>query len=387
MQDGKLLRAKMGLIMSQPFFATLMMSKVFVPDASIKTADTNGRTIKYNPEYFDKLSPDELKGVICHLLMHTAMLHHTRRGNRSVAQWNKACDYAINPLIRKSGMVLPEGFLIDDQYDDMAAEGIYARMGEKPDDDGKPKGGDGDENNDDGSGGGNGNNGDDNDPGGCGGVSDALPEYQMQEQEAHAKQELAQALQIAKQQGKLPGYLELLMEEILEPKISWQEQLARFLSEIAKNDYSYLKPNLRYLHSGFILPGLYNEEPGDIVLIVDVSGSTMGPDLNRFGAEMQDICSTFKASILVIFVDTRVTHTQVIEPDDTFHLDPKGGGGTDFRPGFDYLIENNIQPKCVVYFTDGVCHSYPEEPDYPVMWAQTGGYKMDNPFGEVINID
>lgn len=381
---GKLLRAKMGLILQQPFFATLMMSKVFVEDTSIKTADINGKTIKYNPEYFDKLSPDELIGVLCHLVMHPALLHHTRRNGRDIKTWNKAADYAINPLILQAGMVLPEGFLIDDQYKDMPVEGIYTRLGEKPDPDGQPNGGNNGDDDKDSKGKG---KGDDNDPGGCGSVSDAIPDYEILEQEVEAKQQLAQALQIAKQQGKLPGGFERLVEEILEPKIHWKEKLARFVTEVSVNDYSFSKPNLRYLHSGFILPGLYSEEVGIIVLMVDTSASITNEEINMFAGEMQDICSTFNARIHVIFIDIKVTHTQIIEPDDTFHLEAKGGGGTDFKPGFAYLEENDIVPKCVVYFTDGCCNSYPPEPDYPVMWAQIGGYRMKPPFGDIININ
>jgi predicted metal-dependent peptidase len=379
MDSGKLLRAKMGLILEQPFYATLMMSKIFVEDESIKTSDINGKTIRYNPEYFDSLPPDELKGVICHLVMHTAMLHHTRREGRDKEQWNKACDYAINPLITQSGMVLPKDSLNSSQYSDLAAENIYTMLGNKPKQDAPPAGveGDGEQ-----PGEGEGDNSE-----GCGNVSDAVPEYEIAQQEQQAKQEFAQAVQMAKRQGNLPAGFERLIEQILEPNISWKEKLARFLSEVAKNDYTFTKPNLRYLSTGFILPGLYNEEMGEIVLVVDTSGSINEEELNVFAGEMQDICSSFKAKITVLFVDTKVCHTQVIEPDEDFQLEPKGGGGTDFRPGFEYLEQEQIEPKCLVYFTDGVCHSFPEEPAYPVMWAQSGGYKMDVPFGEIININ
>lgn len=381
--NNKLIRAKAQLILTQPFFATLMMNKVFVEDTSIKTADINGKTIRYNPEYFDGLPSDQLQGVLCHLVMHVAMMHHTRRNGRDIKNWNKATDYAINPLVIDAGMHLPPDYLISDQYKDLPAEGIYTMLGQKEDPDSQNKGqGDGDQDGD-GKGKGDGNN----DPGGCGGVSDAVPDYEIPEQELKAKQELAQAVQIARQQGNLPGGIERLVQELLDAKISWKEKLARFVAEISNSDYSFMRPNIRYLHTGFILPGLYSEEAGDIVLMVDTSMSIKEEELNMFATEMQEICSSFKASFLVIFIDTKVAHVQTIEPDEDFHLDPKGGGGTDFRPGFKYLEENNIVPKCVVYFTDGACHSYPEEPEYPVMWAQIGGYKMKAPFGEVINIE
>ena len=39
----------------------------------------------------------------------------------------------------------------------------------------------------------------------------------------------------------------------------------------------------------------------------------------------------------------------------------KGRGGTDFRPGFEWLDEQGIQPAVCLYFTDMECSSYPED--------------------------
>ena len=37
----------------------------------------------------------------------------------------------------------------------------------------------------------------------------------------------------------------------------------------------------------------------------------------------------------------------------------RGRGGTDFRPGFAWLEENDIRPGVCLYFTDMLCSSYP----------------------------
>jgi predicted metal-dependent peptidase len=102
---------------------------------------------------------------------------------------------------------------------------------------------------------------------------------------------------------------------------------------------------------------------------------------------MQDIASNLNSTIKVLYVDSEFQGEQEIEPDDTFLLEPKGGGGTDFRPAFKWMEENGIEPTAAIYFTDGCCHSFPEEPDFPLLWAHTGGYKFEPPFGEVIDID
>lgn len=363
-----LIRAKVKIILNQPFFATLMMKRNFIEDYKIETACTNGSDIRYNPDYFATLSQDEVVGVITHELMHIVLLHHLRREGRESKRYNKACDYALNPILLDAGLRLPKAALVDRQYDNMSAEQIYKLL---------PASDDNDEGNED--------------QPGMGDVEDspAKSESEMEQAEAQVKQEVAQAAQMARQAGKLPGSLQRLVDEIMKPHIAWQEVLARFLSEVAKNDYSFTKPNPRYVSSGFILPSLYNIEMGKVVLMVDTSGSIDQPLLNRFAAEMQDICSMFNSPITVLYVDYKLQGVQEIEPDDdTINLQPKGGGGTDFRPGFDWLSEQDIQPKAVVYFTDLCCSSYPDEPEFPVLWAQTGGYSTGKvPFGEVIQID
>ena len=70
-------------------------------------------------------------------------------------------------------------------------------------------------------------------------------------------------------------------------------------------------------------------------------------------------------------------------------LDPKGGGGTDFRPVFNEVEDRGIDPACVVYLTDGWGVYPEEEPPYPVLWVLTQEPSNPNyhpPFGEVVTL-
>ncbi len=381
--DKSIAKAKIGVILEQPFFATLMMRKKFISDPDVKTLQTNGDEIKYNPQYVEESRYEELKVSICKSAMHTGLMHHLRRDGRDPKDWNDACSYAVNQILKDAGMRLPQDFLYDSQYKDMPAESIYNMItGKKPDPNGQPDAGNGQ-----GEGQGPPPPQPQTDPGSLE-VVDAPQNdgKSQQEKEAQCKQEIAQAMQIAKQQGKLPAGLERTIMEVLEAKVPWKEVLARFLTEPAKNDYSFSKPNTRYLGSGFILPSLYSMEIAEIYLFVDTSGSIDEELLSEFAGEMQEICSTYNCPIHILYVDTKVAGEQTIEPDDTFELKPAGGGGTDFRPGFEWLAERNIIPKSVVYFTDGRCSSFPDEPEYQVLWALWGEYKFKPPFGETIKV-
>lgn len=378
-----LTKAKVGIILNNPFFACLMMQKQFVEDASVKTCMTNGKILKYNPEFFLSLKNEELQGVICHEIMHTALLHHTRRNGRDIGDWNKACDYALNPILKEGKITLPKDAMIDPKFKDQSAEAIYRVLQE-----GKEKS-DNNGNNPDNNGGNDGN-GQAQPDFGMGGVEDAPAQTQseLDQIEAEAKQEVAQAMQIAKMQGSIPGSLQRLVEAAMQPKVDWKEELARFITDICRNDYSFSRPNRRYLHTGFILPSLYNIEIGSIVLIVDTSASMDEELLNLVAAEMHDIAAVFNTIIEVIYVDTKVAGSQTIEPNDVFKLEPKGGGGTDFRPAFPYMEENSINPAVTVYFTDGECNRFPEtEPDAPLLWAIYDNDSFKPPFGEVLYVD
>lgn len=371
----KIDKAKVKLVLSHPFFASIMLRRPIEADPSCKTFSTNGIRIRYNPEFSESMSLDENVAVLAHEVLHITNLHHTRREGRDHQLWNKACDYAINPLLVDSGLKLPEGALLEDAFRGKSAEEIYRILEQ--------------DNQGGGQGGQQGQSGDQGEPnGGMGEVEDAPAQSQqeMERIEAETRQEVAEAAQVSRMAGNLPAGLERMVDEVLNPKVDWRETLARFLVDIAHNDYSWSRPNRRYAGSGFILPSLYNVEMGQVVLMVDTSGSIDRNLLNKFAAEMQDACSLFHSPIKVLYVDTEVAGEQDIDPDAPVKLEPRGGGGTDFKPGFKWLEEQGIEPKAVVYFTDMECHSYPDEPDFPVLWARTGKYGKA-PFGEIIDID
>lgn len=110
-------------------------------------------------------------------------------------------------------------------------------------------------------------------------------------------------------------------------------------------------------------------------------------------SEIQGVLMAFFIEcLLLMWVDTDVRgEPQEISSQDVHDLAhivrPEGGGGTDFRPGFRWLDDNNRSPRAVIYLTDGFCHKFPkQEPDFPVLWVIVphGKEKFEPPFGEVI---
>jgi predicted metal-dependent peptidase len=126
--EQKLSRARTQLLLNQPFFGTLCLRLKLVPMPSFPTMATDGRRLAYNAAFVEKLTATELEGVLAHEVMHCALAHHCRRGDREAQLWNRAADYAVNPILIGNGMTLPKDALIDPSFADLSAEEIYARL-------------------------------------------------------------------------------------------------------------------------------------------------------------------------------------------------------------------------------------------------------------------
>lgn len=119
---------------------------------------------------------------------------------------------------------------------------------------------------------------------------------------------------------------------------------------------------------------------------VDTSGSIGSTELEQFAGEISAISDEAKPErIHIVYCDAAVQAVQEFGASEPIELKPKGGGGTDFRPVFEWVDRNGIQPACLIYLTDLCCDSYPEPPGYPVLWVTDS--RRIAPFGETLCID
>ena len=72
-----------------------------VEDLKIPTMCTNGKVLKYNPEFTNRLTLNAVKWVVLHEAMHLMLGHHVRIGDRNHLGWNAATDLAINSLLKE----------------------------------------------------------------------------------------------------------------------------------------------------------------------------------------------------------------------------------------------------------------------------------------------
>ena len=368
----RLIKARTGLILKHPFFATLALRLDLKEDSSCETAWTDGKVLAYNPEYIKALSGEQLIGLMAHIVMHPACGHHLRRQKRNPIFWNQACDYAINWLLLDAGLTLPDGYLFIEAFRGMSAEDVYARLFESDTAVNAPKKPAAD-------------------PGKSGEVRDAplqSDESDLGAEGTDWQTALLEAAYSAKDMGKLPDGITRLINNQLYPQLGWQELLARFIEKTVRFDYSWTTPNRRYLHQGYYFPSLTTDDLSEIAIAVDTSGSVSQRELEQFASEISAIMAQYPVTIYLFYCDDKIRSYQIIDRSELpLELNPVGGGGTDYRPVFSKIEDEGIEPACLIYLTDLECKHYPsKEPYYPVLWVQSGSKNRKPPFGEHLKL-
>ena len=388
----RITKGRIKLLFDQPFFGSLIIPMQMTEDATIPTMCTDGKSIKFSPKFVDEIANDELLGVLCHEVLHCANNHHLRRGKRDPRLWNIACDYAINPIVIEAGMKLPKGALLSDDFKNMSAEKIYSLLvkeqeGEQPKGKGHGKPGKG----------GSGANapeghipeGDEWDMGGVeeklGPDGKPLSKSEGEAEERENSVRVAQAAQAAHERGKLPGSLKRMVADINKPVVDWRDELRRMFGSTIPADYTWARGNRRHLASGLYLPSSIREGVGEIVVGIDTSGSIQGALLDAFFAEIKAIFEDASPDrIHLVWCDAKVKKVQTFERGEELTPEAVGGGGTDFRPVFDWVAEQGIEPQALIYLTDMYGVFPKEAPDYPVIWAKTT--TVSAPFGDEIEV-
>jgi predicted metal-dependent peptidase len=351
----RVIAARVGLLLDQPFFGALALGLKLQEDPTMPTAWVDGRTMGFNPSFVAGLTHAQIVALVAHEVMHCANGHPWRRDGREFRKFNISCDKAINSLLKDANFTLPKGaYYAEGPEEGQSAEWIYARL---PDDPGGQGSGQGDST-------------------GQGEVRDAPTSGKDGKDddgdvptEAEWQQATKQAALAAKAQGKLPANLDRFAKEVGEARVDWRSAMRRFVQERAKADYSWSKPSSRYLSLGMYLPALESHELGVIAIAVDTSGSIDDVALAMAKAEvMAVIDETQPRAVTVYYADAAVAHVDHFERGDEIVFRPKGGGGTDFRPIFEACEEAEEAPVCLIYITD-LCGTFPDETEIPTIWV------------------
>ena len=375
------------------FYASLALGAETYWSNDIPTAATNGKDLIFNPQWFTALNKEERIGLILHELMHMVYHHTIRIGNRDPELWNVAGDHVINTELTKSGYTLPKGGCCDMRFQNMETEEVYNILwDEEQQQPGRhkntmpdliaPEEGDSDSQ---GQGVGVGD-------GSQGGGEGNIPTPSKEEIEQHVKEQLVQAVQSAQlkgQAGSIPGNIVRDLQNLLQPKLPWKQILRKFLFSMNKTDYSWTKPNRRYIHQGIILPSLHGESLGQIDFAIDTSGSVSVSDFNRFISEIAYVFKQFKPDGVGVYQFDHILQAtdKVATLADFMKLKFKGGGGTNIEPVLEYF-KTQSKGKALIVLTDGYFQHSPEmNPNKPVIWLIYDNPHWKPPFGKAVYFD
>ena len=150
--------------------------------------------------------------------------------------------------------------------------------------------------------------------------------------------------------------------------------------------YTYGKMSRRQASYGYgagkpRMPAMVQNEP-DIVVAIDTSGSVSQAQIAKMLEEIQAMMRLInvRKGIRVIACDYTIKGDVVVRDIREAEGHVRGGGGTDLRPPFRKLAEENVRPDCLVYFTDGYGPAPDSDPGFPVVWALCGSdYYIQNP--------
>jgi predicted metal-dependent peptidase len=349
------------------FFTALLAGVKYIYNDEVPYAATDGINMWLNPDFINQLSTEEIVGLLMHETGHIIYEHPIicAEGKLDKETHNIAGDHYINLWLLSKGFTLPHfpPAYADKKYIGWSTMQIYKDLlkNKKP----PPKQYMFD-------------------------VKVAPKGMSSQEHKLKITNIIMKAVlqaEIAKDYGSIPGEVAQLIEKIRSPELPWTVILANYMEEYARDDYSWSRPNKRFLPD-FYLPTMRSIHMGQLTVGMDVSGSTTGRVLALQFAEVKYLFETLQPKQMHLMTfDTKVHLNEFYAPgDDLDEVKIKGGGGTNVNPLLQSIIKE--QPVLALIFTDGY-FSMPDMKDIvtDIIWIVTGNAEFKPPKGIVIHFN
>ena len=378
--DDLLTKAKTRLTMTHPYFGMLASRLKQEPKEGLRGYASNGKRFLYDPEFLGRRSVEEVMFILTNCVMHHVLAHQQRQLGRKGALWQLATDYAINNLLHKNGVTIPLGANFNEEFEGMYAEEIYDALkenffGDTEDafgsDDVPPRPGIPGE--DEGA----------DESGAFANLGNIEEELDAQN-ESEWQYAASVAREVAGRKSAMPSGMERLGKKVKAADVDWRFELYNAINRHMRNNYAFMPPNKKHIWRGVALPSLASDTLS-LCVAVDTSGSINEALLGAFMEEFKNIMTSFPAvKIELIIADARVHAHHTFQGGERMDFPLKGGGGTDYRPVFEYVEANLPMTTMLLYFTDGDGWFPRIPPAYEVLWALSRPAKT--PFGRPLVI-
>lgn len=376
-----LTKAKSQLTMNHPYFGMLASRLKHEPNESVSAYASNGIRFLYNPEFLQRRTLEEIQFILTNCVMHHVLAHQQRRLNRKGLLWQLATDYAINNILEQNGLHIPQGANYNSEFKKMYAEEIYEVLKEEfysgvdAFDDDIPN--DNPENIQIG-------DSQEKDDNKAFANTDAIEEDLDPQNESNWEYAASVAQEVAQRKSAMPSGMERLAKKVKSNGVDWRFELYNAINRHMRNNYAFMPPNKKHSWRGVALPSLASDTLS-LCVAVDTSGSINDELLSAFMEEFKVIMQNFPAvKIELIIADAKVHAHYTFQGGEKMDFPLKGGGGTDYRPVFDYIDANLPMSTMLLYFTDGDGWFPKYPPSYEVLWALSRNAKV--PFGRPLVI-
>jgi predicted metal-dependent peptidase len=365
------------------FYSTLlfgMKHMVVEPSDGIATAAVDGICLYINPDFFVSLTPGQRIFLLVHECLHVAYRHpesfalvNLKEFSIEIEQrlYNEAGDYIINRDAIAAGYEFIPGGLHDRRFNNSSTLQAYKILHDEYKKNPQNfvfKGG-----------------------------SDVIFITDDGSDEARKKRAdlsaqitdivhkaVLTSVAAGESPGNIPAEIAIKLDAAMNPRLPFEIILANYMSAYAQDDYSYRRPNRRYLPD-LVLPTLHSPALCNIACAFDLSGSTSQKERNSYAAGVRIIQEMLRPEEITIIEFDTVIHSiqKLTRFTQVTDLEFHGGGGTDVAPVLTWARKNN--PEVILIFTDGGFYM----PDIPInsdiIWIISDNPKWRTDTGKVIH--
>jgi predicted metal-dependent peptidase len=345
-------KIRIDFLFNHPFLSVLALSIPTVFGTNKNSAmQTDGVKLYIDTDKLERYSKDEITYIYAHTLLHIVLKHPHRQKTRDKDTWNQACNVVVNLILSNFSNIgkMPYDEILDLDLKDKCVEEVYEVLKKeeeedesksekkenesiktKPDEKGKLK-------------------------------SFIYDKSKMDIDEVEDKNTddgerekldgiIIQALSIAKKNSKEYIGMQVEIDTLIEPEISFSDILKEYLvTSLFEKTSTYQRADRRFIHQGLYLPGYKkNAEMLEVFIALDASSSVSLDEYKKFLGIIKDVCEDFyEYSVKVIPFDLNVKEKNIIEFDSFKSLEqneiyiPKSDGGTDFDKVLRYLKKSS----------------------------------------------
>ena len=382
---------------------TVFMSNVslstptsFDMNPEMTTACTDGKEIRLNPEFFDKLTPYEKIYLFAHEIMHKIFMHPDRGakllklypGMLELVQIS--CDIITNGTLNVAGIgsFIKGGIKVDssgkcelninnknvclEETHKMSMEEVFRELYKNIDKDD--------------------NNGDGGieitqDGKSVGSIDQHKFNSLTPEEKKEMEREISRQITASKMRGTLPGWLQEVFEGMLRVNIDLKSELKEMIEPYLKSSQTYSRTNRRSQAIGVTMPGRYKEGL-KMFISFDTSGSMGEKELKAGLGTLDSIFSQFepgsvRANVMLHTTEVYKIYEEIESLNDLNNFKIQSGGTSHVDV---FNKAEDMDAEILICYTDGFTELKENSNIRKILWVIIDNDKFVAPYGNVIHI-